>query len=359
MNRGEPNIAVVGAGIAGATCARALADAGLAVTLFDKSRGVGGRLATRRVEFDADDGTKHTARLDHGAPAFDVTRSEFAAFVQQAERSGLLARWTPRVKGTSPTYKKLPIWVPTPDVPNLCRALSAGLPLHTGSAVDALRHDVDGWSLGSAGFAVAGGFSHVVLAIPPRQASDLLRTHNSSYAERAANVAMLPCWTMMAITDELVPLVDWEIAHPERGPIAQIIRNDMKPGRERTAGLAQWVAHATSQWSQAHLEMNPDDVSSALQLAFEDWHGGSLRWRHAIAHRWRYALPLASAESAELFWWDDSSQIGICGDAIGGRGVEDAWRSAMALADFLINNADGSQARRPVASPLLAQTSSI
>ncbi|MBE0549214.1 MAG: FAD-dependent oxidoreductase, partial [Rubrivivax sp.] len=54
-----PTVAVVGAGIAGAACAASLQQAGLDVTLFEKSHGVGGRLATRRASWAGDDGVEY------------------------------------------------------------------------------------------------------------------------------------------------------------------------------------------------------------------------------------------------------------------------------------------------------------
>ncbi|TGN44114.1 FAD-dependent oxidoreductase, partial [Paracoccus liaowanqingii] len=64
-------VAIIGAGLAGLTCAGRLAQAGLSVTLFDKGRGPGGRLATRR----ADDGL----RFDHGALWLAARDPGFAA----------------------------------------------------------------------------------------------------------------------------------------------------------------------------------------------------------------------------------------------------------------------------------------
>lgn len=53
------SIAAVGAGIAGLSCATALQQAGLTVSLFDKSRGPAGRVGTRR---------NTDWQCDHGAP---------------------------------------------------------------------------------------------------------------------------------------------------------------------------------------------------------------------------------------------------------------------------------------------------
>ena len=58
----EADVVVVGAGVAGLQCARRLRDAGLQVVVLDKARGVGGRVATRRVDGQP---------VDHGGPGCD------------------------------------------------------------------------------------------------------------------------------------------------------------------------------------------------------------------------------------------------------------------------------------------------
>ena len=66
------HVAVIGAGITGLTVATDLAAAGHEVSLFDKSRGPGGRCATRRSTVGA---------FDHGAPGFSATTAAFRAQV--------------------------------------------------------------------------------------------------------------------------------------------------------------------------------------------------------------------------------------------------------------------------------------
>ena len=111
-------VAVIGAGIAGATCARTLADAGHAVQLFDKSRGVGGRLATRRIEWVDEDGGARQASFDHGAPGFTAQSPEFIRFVEEARRAGWLSPWAPVLApGSREAPDTLALSVPAPDMP--------------------------------------------------------------------------------------------------------------------------------------------------------------------------------------------------------------------------------------------------
>ena len=356
MSAAGTRVAVVGAGMAGAACARFMADAGLDVQLFDKSRGVGGRMATRRANWTADDGGAHQSRFDHGAPGFSAHSPEFVRFVEQAHRAGLLSRWVPRLAphGCAPLDDPA-LWVPTPDMPALCRNLLTGVAVQTGCTVDALRRSAAGWSLESAGSTIGEGFGAVIVAIPPQQAATLLGPHQADWARRAQALPMLPCWVLMGVAADEDPIPGWDFGGPASGPLAWVVRNDAKPGRKRVPGTAHWVAHATASWSQTHLESPAADVRAALQAALDEWLGRSLKWHHTAVHRWRYAsVPRATSlvmATASRCWWDARSGLGVCGDALGGAGVDGAWCSARALAAAVVD-------LRPEAQVLGHQTSS-
>jgi len=118
------HVAVIGAGIAGAACARALTQAGHAVHVFDKSRGPGGRLATRRLDWVDRLGQATTTRLDHGAVGFTAQTEAFQGFVDHALQAGWLATWTPvMADGSLPLDGGSQLQVPVPDMPELCRRL--------------------------------------------------------------------------------------------------------------------------------------------------------------------------------------------------------------------------------------------
>jgi renalase len=80
-------IAIIGAGISGLTAGRELAKAGHDVTIIEKSRGLGGRLATRYA------GEKHEYKLDHGTPYFSTNSPEFSGFVSELLDKNLVKIW--------------------------------------------------------------------------------------------------------------------------------------------------------------------------------------------------------------------------------------------------------------------------
>ena len=70
-----------------------------------------------------------------------------------------------------------------------------------------------------------------------------------------------------------------------------------------------------------------------MQAALAAYLGRSVDWHHCTVHRWRYALPQPQPlTSAGSCWWDADQRLGVCGDFLGGCGVEGAWLSAQSLA---------------------------
>lgn len=345
-------VAVVGAGMAGASLARRLADSGHRVALFDKSRGVGGRMATRRVTWQDPTGAARDTSFDHGAPGFTARSVGFRQFAEDAVAQGWLKRWAPEMApGSYETLEGLTRWVPVPDMPALCRRLQGQIPLTLGRAVDALVRTPQGWRIESAGEVLGEGFDQVVLAMPPAQAAVLLQPHRADWSQLALRVPMQPCWTLMGVADAGAEPPSWEAAWPQRGPLAWIVRNECKPGRDRAPGSVHWVVHAMADWSRTHLESPAAEVQAALQAALADWLRQPVSWRHVAVHRWLYAAsPRAEAATPSLCWWDAAHSLGVCGDYLGGAGVEGAWRSAMALADVMIHG-EPPVPEKPVRKP--------
>lgn len=331
------SVAVIGAGIAGAACAQGLRLAGHAVHVFDKSRGPGGRLATRRVEWVDPQGRAHTTRFDHGAVGITARSAAFQAFVDQAVHSGGLAQWVPALAdGSLPLDCGNRLHVPVPDLPSMCRRLLDGIQSTWSFGVDCLQRGPLGWTVHAGGEQHPTSFDAVLLALPPAQAAALLSLHRGDWARHASIVPMQPCWTLMGIAQIPAHAVEsgpvWDLARPPTGPLAWVVRNDLRPGRVRVAGQAHWVVHARSGWSRRNLEQPAAWVQAQLQDALADWLGQRVDWQHCVAHRWRYALPQTpNVAPAEPCWWDAAQGLGVCGDFLGGCGVEGAWLSAQSL----------------------------
>ena len=325
-----PRVAVIGAGIAGLSCAKALLHAGFSVSVFGKSRGPAGRMSTRRG-----DGWQ----CDHGAQYFTARDPEFRAEVTRWCEAGVAAKWSPALgviggaAGRHPDTE-LERFVGVPRMTAPARFIADELDLALGSTVTTLERTPDGWVLHFLeSEAVSGVFDALVLALPAPQAKALLAQSASALSADsgllgvAGSVTMTGSWAVMLRYEQKVDL-PFEAAFVNAGPLRWIARDCSKPGRD---GQETWLLHATAQWSEAHIEDEADRAGTLLLQAFEALGGPAPQaWS---AHRWRYADTEGPLE--RVFVWDCADAVGLCGDWLNGGKVEGAWRSGLRLAQQL------------------------
>ena len=323
------SIAIIGAGIAGLSAARALADAGQSVQLFDKSRGSGGRMASKRSD---------AGSLDLGAQYFTARDRRFAAAVHHWQTNGWVAEWLPKLfqadqHGLSPSLDEQQRWIGSPRMSALTRGLLGELPAQFGCRITEVFRGEAHWSLLDADGGSHGPFDQVIVAAPAPQASTLLSSA-PTLAAIAAGVVMEPTWAVALGFDE--PL-DSEVdgCFVKEGALSWFARNRSKPGREQA--LDTWVLHASSTWSRRHLDLSKDQVAEQLRGAFAELIGCPVpAARFSLAHRWLYARPAQSHEWSALA--DTDLGLYACGDwCLSGR-VEGAWLSGQEAARRLLDN---------------------
>ncbi len=320
------DVAIVGAGMAGLSCALALARHGHRVTVFDKGRAAGGRIATRRTG---------ESSFNHGAQYATARSPSFHALMTELQATGVAAPWEAAQEGKDVRWSGLP------GMSAITRHLALQLPqlplaerhvafLHRGDGGWTLRHmaseEIAPGTVADSGGEVSGPFDAVLLALPSPQAVPLLAAIGHRFAGRAAATGYAPCWAGMASFAETVEAPDAQRLR-DCGPLGWVARESSRPGHP--GGPDAWALHATAEWSRANLERDAASVAADLVAAFQDLTGAPDPI-HAAARRWRYALVEQALGQPCL--WDDAAGIGTCGDwCLGGR-VEAAFTSGEALA---------------------------
>jgi renalase len=306
-------VAVIGAGMAGLACAAQLMSKGHVVNVFEKARGPGGRMSTRRVSV----GTQEL-QFDHGAQYFTAREAAFVAQVATWENAEVVARWP--VAGVD-------AWVGTPGMNAPLREMAARCLVNWNTRV--LRIDRVGteWLL-SADATRFGVFDTVVIALPAEQATPLLADHDEAAAALARATISLPCWTVMV--SFALPLALPDDVLRNGGIIGWAARNSSKPRRK---GENEWVIQATHDWSTAHVNDPAYSVQHALLAALRIHAKAELPDIIFISsQRWLYA----KSGSANLpLIWNASLKLGVCGDWLRGPRIECAWLSGAALADAI------------------------
>jgi hypothetical protein len=311
--------------MAGLACARELARADVSVTVFEKSRGLGGRLATRR---------EGNLAWDLGAQFLTARSPVFRRLIEAGERAGTIARWRPRIREDERHWDE-PVeeWlVGAPGMSAVVRPLSRNLEIRSGVGVRELLAGQRGWELLTDAGTPSDVFDAVAVAAPAPQALALLAPHGHGF-HRISDVHMAPCWVAMMAFD--APLATGADVHRfSGGPLSWAACDSSKP--QRPEGAQCWVVHASVAWSRAHLVDDAAEVALQLWQAFAAASGlGAPRPRWLRAHRWRHALveqPLGQPCIVV-----QESGAGACGDWCLAPRVEAAFDSGRALAHALLS----------------------
>ncbi len=322
------SIAIIGAGLSGLTAAsglKSVAD----ITLFEKSRGVSGRMSTRRAAPYA---------FDHGAQFFKARTDAFKAFIAPMIDSGIVARWDARfveiVAGAITQERRWgeenPHYVGVPGMNALAKCISRGLKVHCGTRVQTISKQGDQWFLQDEQGNSLGSYDWVISSAPAEQAAALLPTSVAFY-QQVSSVTMKACFSLMLGFENALPLA-FDAARVRGGDISWIALNNSKPQRGEGCCL---LVHSTNDWAASHIDDDRDQVLNYLcrQTSALIGHDVS-RADHKAVHGWRYAN--IEKQGGETFLIDPEARVAVCGDwLIEGR-VEAAFTSGYELANQML-----------------------
>lgn len=314
-------VAIIGAGLAGLTLAQSLKSIS-SVFVFEKSRGVGGRMATRYAP---------PYEFDHGTQYFTAKTLSFKRMVKNYRDAGIISDWPVTVASVGGAKQGLDEkFIAVPRMNQLCKSLSEGLDIQLSTQIGSLEKRDGLWALKSKDGQGLGEFDWVISTAPAPQAA-LLMPENFSGQRVLENVRMEACFTLMLGYEKDVDF-PWAAVHIASSPVGWVAINSSKKGRESTK--CSLLIQSTNKWAQMHLEDNQDDVRDALIDAAQrdlqiDLSGAS----HIAMHRWRYAFADRPADVDYLL--DEENQLAASGDWCLGARVEAAFTSASMLSGAL------------------------
>lgn len=327
-------IAIIGAGMAGLTCARALREQGHRVTLYEKSTAVSGRMSTRQTELGG---------FDHGAQYFTASSAAFKKEIATWTSAGWVAPWNGKfvtlkkgvVTAAKSTSANTVRHVGVPGMRSIGEHLALGLDVRIGQRVAAVEKFGEQWLLAVQADTVpitasAGPFDVVVVSAPADQAATLLQAE-PTFAKAALGAKLVPCWSLLLAFQESLEL-GYDGAWIDDSRLAWLAHDASKPGRR--AG-EHWIGQASAAWSIEHLEDEPERAKEKLLKAFHEATGSHVQPVYAAVHRWRYSQ--AAQPLAGDCLWSGAARIGACGDwfraGLDGAGrIENAYLSGLALA---------------------------
>ena len=320
-------VAVIGAGLSGLVAARELCESN-DVTVFEKSRGYGGRMATRYAA---------GFEFDHGAQFFTARSVEFQQFLEPLVAHGVVDCWRPTVAdlyrhtvtATADWDDAIPHYVGAPRMNAIGRYLADGLTIRQNTAVAQLDRIADGWSLADSEGNALGSFDWIVCAVPAAQTAALVPA-DSQLNDMARTVQMRACYALMLGFEQPLAL-PWQVALVQGADISWISVNSSKPQRADRFTL---VVHSTNAYADANLDTDLTAVQD--HLLGETSEVAAINCDQASfsqLQRWRYANVDKKAGPACLV--DAEMQLAGCGDWFRYGRVEAAFLSGLEVAEKL------------------------
>jgi predicted NAD/FAD-dependent oxidoreductase len=320
---------IVGAGISGLLAATDLQAAGWTVTVLDKGRGVGGRMATRRI-----DGTS----FDHGAQFFTVRNERFQKLVDGWLAAGAAAEWSrgfPNASGEGgndghPRYRG------SNGMTSIPKHLAQNLDVETSEKVVELQQVDESWrAVCESGLSISAGALAITAPAPQARALAQSGGYELDRDVRGAleRIVYDPCLAVMALLSESAGIPAPGGVQIKDEPLDWIGDNRQKGISEQPA----LTVHGGPNWSREHYEDPEDDVTAKLISLASNQLGTDLSAlvRETSLHRWRYSWVTESHPEPYLAT-PDGPPLVFCGDGFGQPKVEGAALSGLAAADYLL-----------------------
>ena len=318
-------VAIIGAGVTGLAAASRLSPRNYRI--FEKSRGPGGRLASKRMD---------AGRADIGAQFFTVRDHRFQVTVDSAVAAGFVTQWQPNM-GTFEDHQPIASpdrqarFVGHPYMNSLGRFLSQNIEIQTESRVQTIEPNGDLFRLILTSQETLTA-DCVLVTAPVDQMVAMLQ--HFDVEQLGSRFAMDPTWTTVLSVEE--PLrgsagEPFDALFGGDHPLFDFIAvENSKPGRQSN----YIVVHATPEWSTQHLESDPAEISELIREAFSETFQVTTQAR--LSHRWRYARPINPKFTAQKGIYQVSPNLWVAGDYLAGGRVEGAYLSGLEAAERIL-----------------------
>lgn len=311
------SILIVGAGLAGLTAASELSKKGYHVTVLDKGRGVGGRLASRSIE---------GARFDHGAQYFSVKTPDFQQFVSVLQKANQVQRWLPNETFEHQRY------VGVGGMNSIAKYLAESVDVRANEKVISIEKTDKGCVVSTE---IGNQYEAdvLILTMPAPQTHALMEASNLNLPNdidlTLQAITYDPCLALMVTLHQPSNVPGKGGIVLDNQPIAWIADNQQKG----ISPLPSVTIHASVPFSKQYFDGDLQEAATLLLKAAEPWIPTKFvnSWQ---IHRWRYSLASKRFNKPFLFT-NQPFSVYFAGDGFGIGNVEGAFLSGLAVSqDF-------------------------
>jgi renalase len=305
-------VGIIGAGISGLVCARALRAQGHEVTVLEKSRSYGGRCATRLWNGHV---------VDHGAQYFTVQEAAFRSELEQTAGPALvkLEKAVFNFQGeVLPCTGEGRFYLTTGNN-RLGKILAEGLEVKLEQTIQKLS--VEKNQVRADDF----HFDALVSSVPTPQLAHLLGWKESP-------VRYAKCLTAFFAYEGIFPGCSAEryaLSSKDADEVMSWSACENHKQQRIRGEVTVFVVQASELFSARHWDDDPTLYVPELQERLEKyWDLDGVPRRETFAHRWGFARPVEVGALPEL-----PAGVFVCGDSVVPARIEDVWRSGVEAAE--------------------------
>lgn len=314
-------IAIIGAGLTSLTIANQLKDFAN-ITIFEKSRGVGGRIATRYAE---------KFEFDHGIPFFEGQDSESIKLLENLKINNVIQEWQIRYASSNINNKICNVndnskcYVGIPKMNSIGKYLLKNINILTETKITKISNSSVLDEQGNE----YKGFDFIITATPPAQAVQILPEY-CSYLQQIQKFEMFATFSVMiGFENNVMQSQNWDVAYFQNSLLKMLVANHNKPLRNTKPSF---IALTNYEWTENNLEADKSKIGNIVTSELEDIFIQKLNPQFLQVHRWLYSQSKPH-DSQDLFFIDKN--LISCGDWCIDGNIKSAFKSGLAVSDYI------------------------
>jgi predicted NAD/FAD-dependent oxidoreductase len=322
------NCLIIGAGIAGLMAGKKLQENGIKVTILDKGRGVGGRMATRRISKNI---------FDHGAQFLTANDATFTQYISEWASKDIIRIWGKKadIHPQNGENDKQNIYIGSNGMTSIAKYLATDLSVELNRRVEILNYFENHWEIKTNTQEVFESDA-VILTAPLPQSLELLHSGNlpasNGIQAQLEEIKYHTCIALMVVYQEMVELPETGALKLSGEPLAWIADNRRKG---ISKGHSAITIHAGNEFSRMYWQQDDEMLAKNILYIAAGWLKSS--YSEYQLKRWKYSRPRTTF-SQSYYKLPTKIPLVLAGDAFGGPDIEGAALSGISAADTILSS---------------------
>ena len=295
-------IAIIGAGFSGCNLYNNLKEKYQDITIFEKSRGVGGRLSTKYIE---------DKFIDHGTSSLIPITDDLKFFCLDLAKNGVLKA-------------KYDQFIPKNGINSICKFLIDEKDLLVNTKIIKAQNSNNKWFLEDENHKVYEDFDLLFITIPAPQILEMQIELQDDFKQKLSHIKYDSVFSLILYSNENLKLDEKKIY--ENVDVSDIINNSKK---YLYKDVSSYIIHSTKEFANCLNHKNKDEIYELFLENFEEELQDELKNFTTIVHFWKYANAKNSLDMP--YFLNEEKNLGICGDYFNHNNMEAALSSSELL----------------------------